>query len=276
MTDETTINDDVETQQGEEQPTTENQTAVNDESTDEKKEVDSEEQQKNEKQRNKTREYIERLRSSAHEERQQRRALEQKLAELERRLPPPPEERQPTLEDVNGDPTAYIERLAEWKAREALNQYQQQLHEQIQTHQQAEIVNDFSRRCQEFSQQHDDFEDAITSIPSELMPQELANAIVALPNGPEVAYALAHDEEALFNIASMRPELMTRAVQRYAARAGSATPDSIPVTAQTTKPITKAPSPPPKLGGRGVSADVDEEKLTDDEWYRRQQAKRKR
>jgi hypothetical protein len=101
---------------------------------------------------------------------------------------------------------------------------------------------------------------------------------MAHENGPLIAYHLANDDEALFHIASIRPELQAAAVERLAARLSAAQQpaDAPPVAiAPPIKPITQAPPPPPRVGGRAV-AETPAEKLTDDDWYRADREKRRK
>lgn len=244
------------------------------------KQPESEAQQKEEaeqRRRNKTREYIERLQQDA------RRAadLERKIQELESRLPKAPEPKEPALEDFDFDTAAYARAVARWELQQAQQQQTQAEAAQAQQRNQQETITAYQQRAAAFAETVEDFLPVVTSIPRELMPPELEAALLAHERGPELAYKLALDEDALFNLAGLRPELMARAVERYASRmsaapAAPAQPAEPPALAQApTKPITQAPQPAPRVSGR-APASVPSDKLTDEEWERQRRDERAR
>lgn len=229
------------------------------------------------KKRNKTREYIERLQS----ENREVHGLRQKLQELESRLPKAPEPKEPKLEDFDFDTAAYARAAARWDAQQ--DQVEQRKAEAAQAEQrtQQEAITAYQQRAAAFAETVEDFIPVVMSIPKELMPPELEAALMAHEKGPELAYKLAQDEEQLFSLAAMRPELMARAVERFASRLsdapkGEPAPPEVPALAQAPqKPITQAPAPAPRVGGRAAT-EVPGDKLTDDEWFKRERDQQRR
>lgn len=229
------------------------------------------------KKRNKTREYIERLQADA------RRAaeLERKVQELESRLPKAPEPKEPKLEDFDFNTAEYARAMVRWEHQQIQKQQGEAEAAQAQQRTQQEAITAYQQRAAAFAETVEDFLPVVTSIPRELMPPELEAALLAHERGPELAYALAQDEDALFNLAGLRPELMARAVERYASRmsaapAAPAQPAEPPALAQApTKPITQAPAPAPRVGGRAAT-EVPGDKLTDDEWFKRERDQQRR
>lgn len=223
------------------------------------------------KKRNKTREYIERLQADAREVH----ALRQKVQEIEGRLPKAPEPKEPKPEDFDFDTAAYARAAARWDAQQEQAEQRKAEAAQAEQRTQQEAITAYQQRAAAFAETVEDFIPVVTSIPKELMPPELEAALMAHEKGPELAYKLAQDEEQLFGLAAMRPEMMARAVERYASRMSEAPKGEpalpeVPALAQApTKPITQAPAPAPRVGGRAV-AETPPEKLTDDEWFKRE------
>lgn len=149
------------------------------------------------------------------------------------------------------------------------SQWEKQQKEAEATRKHHDTLATYEQRVASFAEEHPDFVEVVGSMDMSLVPQELQAAVLAHEMGPQIAYHLANDEDALFQIASIRPELMGAAVNRLASRLAAAPKPEI--QAETAppqpKPITQAPPPPPKLQGR-APATVPVEKMTDDDWYR--------
>jgi len=226
------------------------------------------------KKRNRTREFIERRNEEV-------RQLRAEVEQLRSRVPKEPERKEPKPEDFDFDPHLYARAAARWEIDQEKATQTETESKRAEAQRQSEVVAAYQQRAAEFAVDHDDFEEVVSSIPAELLPQELQAAIMAHPKGAEIAYKLALNEDELFNLAGLRPEVMTRAVERYASRMsdapnGEPAQPAIPALAQAqTKPITQAPAPAPRVGGR-APAEVPPEKLTDDEWYSRDRESRRK
>jgi len=229
------------------------------------------------KRRNKTREYIERLQQQAGEAGE----LKRRLQDLETRLPKAPKPKEPKLEDFDFNTAEYAKALVRWENQQFQKQQGEAEAAQAQQRTQQETITTYQQRAAAYAETVEDFLPVVTSIPRELMPDELEAALLAHERGPELAYKLALDEDALFNLAGLRPELMARAVERYASRMSAAPvapaqPAEPPALAQApTKPITQAPQPAPRVSGR-APASVPADKLTDEEWERQRRDERAR
>lgn len=183
----------------------------------------------------------------------------------------------PQLEDFNFDLAAWQNARDAWvieQAGQRITQTQKKA-EELRKHQ--ETAASYQERVDAFTDTHPDFVEVVGSIDPKFLTRELQAAIMAHERGAEIAYHIATDEDALFNLASIRPELQAAAVDRLASRLGSATaaaatPPAAPPAAPQ-KPLTQAPPPAPKVGGRAVT-ETPPEKLTDDDWYQRDRAKR--
>jgi hypothetical protein len=244
--------------------------------------------QAEEKKRNRTRDYIDRLNREAAEARREAAEAKRRVEELERRTSPRPAQRAQG-EDTGPDITQYAtypEYQAArdvWllqKSREVWTQEQKQAEQQRR---EQETLTTYERRAAEFAESHPDFMEAVGSIDTQLLPAELQAAIMAHELGPQIAYHLANDEDALFNLASIRAELMPAAVARLASRLSAApastaaapTRTAVAAPALAAKPISQAPPPVPQVGGR-APASPSPEKMTDDDWYKRDRELRRK
>lgn len=229
----------------------------------------SEEQLEQQKKRNRTKEFIERRNREVAE-------LRREVEDLRKRVPKEPDtpSAPPKAEDFGYDFEQFAKANTEYTLKEARSQWEKEQQEQMQARTQSERMQAYTDKARQFASEHDDFDEMVGSIDPALMPSELAAAIVEHPNGPQIAYSLAQDEEALFNLAGIRPELMGRALARYASRLSAAQPQQA-ANAQHLNPITQAPPPTPRVSGRSNTA-VNDAKLTDDDWYRRDREQRRK
>lgn len=239
--------------------------------------------QAEEKKRNRTRDYIERKTREAAEARAEAAELRRQLEERERRAAPA--HHQPVMADGEPDITQYTDireytrDLVKWE-REQQTQ-QQTKAEQIRKEQ--DTLSTYQQKVYAFADEHPDFFEAVGSIDTQLLPAELQAAVMAHELGPQIAYHLANDEDALFNLASIRAEFMPAAVARLASRlsaapASTAAAPPAPAAAApalAAKPISQAPPPVPQVGGR-APATPSPEKMTDDDWYKRDRELRRK
>jgi hypothetical protein len=233
------------------------------------------------KKKNRTREYIGRLQS--------------RVAELESRLqsqaqvPPSNAHRaspsqsqgdaRPTLADYGYDFNAWQQADTEWVDRQAERRAAELFDKRATQARQQETAASYESKIAAFAEQTPDFYEVVGSIDPAFLPNELQAAIMAHPDGPAIAYHLGTNDEALWNLASIRADLLPAAVQRLAARLGAAhTPQQPAAPAiAPSKPITQAPRPAPTVGGR-APASKDPDRMTSDEWreWREAQIKAKK
>lgn len=231
-----------------------------------------------ERKRNRTAAYIERLQAENAQLRRNQRE------ETPRQAQPQQPAKEPSLEEHGFDPVAYARAYAQYEVQQALAQRDQQQHTKAETDRQEQLLSSYQQRAAAFAADHDDYVEVVGSMDPELLTQGLQAAIMAHEKGPEIAYQLAQDDDGLFALASTRPELLARAIARYAERMSgaqssqtpppAAAPAALATTTQPAKPISQAPAPPPRVSGRSPT-EAPPEKLTDDEWYEREQEKRR-
>jgi hypothetical protein len=233
--------------------------------------------------RSRTTQYIERLKAENAENR--RRLAELEASQSQRATPQPRQtsgpqhERQgpPTLEECDFDPIAWQQANNEWlKADLRREESERQAREREQ-----QTLGTYHQKLAAFVETHPDFEEAVGSIDPRFYSPELERAILSHDLGPAIAYHLATNDEALWQIASVRPDLVPEAINRLASRLGSApavtqqAPPAAPVPPVQNRPISQAPPPVPVLAGRAPSA-PSPEKMTDDEWYKADREKRRK
>lgn len=230
-------------------------------------------QQDDARKKNRTKAYIDRINAENAE-------LRRKAAEYEARQPKPVAPKEPTLQDHAYDPEAFEKASREYALQQARTQWENEQKTQAEAQKQQQAVNAYQQRVSAFAADHDDYLEVVGSIDPVLLPPELQTAIMGHEKGPEIAYQLAQDEDELFNLAQTRPELMERALARFASRMSDAPPAAnanalaTPEIA-TPKPISQAPAPAPRVGGRSPT-ETPPEKLTDDEWYEREVERRRK
>lgn len=215
--------------------------------------------------KNRTKAYIDKIN-------RERAELAQRVAELEAKQKTEPGQRpsqKPTLEEHDFDQDAYIEAMAEWKAQELLQKQTEQQKKAEQERRQRETSDTYNHRVADFTDEHPDFPEVVSSIPYP-MSDELQSAIMAHESGPAIAYHLGNNDDDAFLLASTAPHLAAAAVERLAKRLTAAPKAPTP----TPKPVSQTPAPTPTVSGRNPT-EVPPEKMTDDEWFKREQAKRR-
>lgn len=198
---------------------------------------------------------------------------EQELAELQKQLDeaPKPIEEVKTLADFDYDEgqfQAYVldrsTKIAREEARLALKEVQS---EQTVEKQQTE----YAKREQQFAESVKDYHELVYD-PNLKISAPMAEAIKVLEEGPELAYYLAKNPDEAAEIAGQG------AVQAAVSMAELRS-KLVAEKSKAKKEVSDAPPPPPKkIGGsepgRKVSTtSPDSDKLSDDEWFKREAAR---
>ena len=231
---------------------------------------------------NRTGEFIERLKGENREYRQKLTEYERRMAALEARLPKEPEVSAPDPNKFYEDPLAYVQQTSQFSVHQARQQWEQEQAAARAQEEQARVAASFREKSQAFAVEHEDFEDVLFSVPEDLLPEDLARNIIAHERGPELAYHLGKNLGELAQLASVAPQYQRYAIDAIAARLESRTtapppevPNPVAVPVQPQKPISQAPAPAPRVGGR-TPTEVPPEKMTDDEWYKQDMERRRK
>lgn len=192
-------------------------------------------------------------------------------------------DKEPSLDDFDFDVASFNKAHAKWAVADAVRQQNESAKQADEGKHQQEVVAKYEERLATFADEHPDFQVIVGSIPYQLC-DALQAAIMAHERGPEIAYHLGNNDDDAFAMASVQPSLAAAAVDRLAKRLSAApakTESDQPVNqlaqapAIPPKPITRAPQPTPTVSGRAAS-ETPSEKLTDDEWYRRDVERRRK
>lgn len=247
----------------------------------EKARADAAEREKQQKSR--TTSYIDRLKADNAE-------MRRRLAEVEsRQSTTTPQTRQPqsqqraasegppTLADCDFDVGRWQQANNEW----TLAEHERRAEAKSARDREQKTLDAYQERLDAFVVSHPDFEEVVGAIDPQFFSPDLERAVLAHDKGPAIAYHLATNDEALWQLASVRPELLPAAVARLASRLGAAPQQQEPPAAAVAppaapvKPITQAPPPVPQVGGRAV-ATPPPERMTDDEWYKADRERRRK
>lgn len=234
---------------------------------------DSPEQRK----KNKTRAYIEKLHSQLAEKTKAQQDLEARLRAIEERVPQPARrdpDAPPTLEDCDWDPQKHAIEAAKWATAQAAKQQTEATTKKAQQDREQQLYESYLERARAFAADHEDFLEVVGSITYPLSPAQQA-AIAAHELGPAIAYHLGNEDDDAFELARTPDHLVPAMVDRIARRLQTAPPaqSEAPAPAlaavSAPKPTTKAPPPPQTVGGRAVT-EVPPQKLTDEQWLKRE------
>lgn len=244
---------------------------------------------------NRTGEYIKRLQEENRAHREREAEYQRRLEAIEKRFPKVDENAQPTREQFDFDEGKYEAAMNDWRIKQAQQRLAEEQKNSETQRQQQERFEKYRERIQQFADTHPDFEEVVGGITVPL-PQALQLAIMGHESGPEIAYYLGQHEDEAFTLASVREGLEAHAIARLikrmeaaqqapasaAAADQPATPAQPPAAALAGTPTppqtpktTQAPPPAPTVGGR-APVEVPPEKMTDDDWYKRDREKRRK
>ncbi len=227
--------------------------------------------------KNRTKTYIDRINGENAE-------MRRKLADLEARLPPPPPKPAPPKpEDFYANPVEYTNAVAKQAEQAAFERFRTEQEQQAAQQKQQETWTAYNQRLEAFAADKPDFQEVVGSIRFPISP-EVQATIAAHESGPAIAYHLGLNENDAFLLASARPELADFVLEQIASRlnaapqpgqapAHSQTPPALAAPAQP-KPISQAPPPAPRVGGRSPT-EIPPEKMTDDQWYAQEVERRR-
>ncbi len=132
---------------------------------------------------------------------------ERKLAEMQAKQPASQPKPEPKLEDFDYDESAHQSALIDWKVDQKVDQKADSMQKQqqdLQTEQsKAEATKKFAGNCAVFAEDKADFNAVLNSVPT-LQPSVL-DELMAMDNGPELAYFLGNNQEIANNIVRMNP-----------------------------------------------------------------------
>lgn len=246
------------------------------------------EQEKAERRKNRTGEYIQKIKDENAD-------MRRRLQEYERQHPQParangaqppstvqasPGDAEPTLEDCDFNVSEFQRRHSKWAVAQALKEREESTKQAKTAEEQQKIVDTYQERIAEFADEHPDFHEVVGSI--QFVPHpEVQAAIMAHEKGAEIAYFLGTNDDEAFQLASIQPHLAAAAVERLAKRLTAAPtekqnpPPVSEAPPPNPKPVSSAPPPVPSVSGRSPT-NIPPEKMTDDEWAKRERERERK
>ena len=162
----------------------------------------------------------------------------------------------PTLDSVDYDQEAFTEKLAEWKYRQLRREETAAEARNREAEARSSKVKTFADKVAEYDAANPGAMAAIHD-PSLPLPQHVAEFAVESPVGVKIAHHLATNRDLAASIASMPIARAMAELGKLEARFESA-------PAAPVRQATKAPAPPPTLGGASpVSKDPNEMSVKD-------------
>ena len=241
--------------------------------TEVKPEPKAEDEAELQRKRNRTKEYIAKINSENAEYRRKLAEFEARLNEVAAPKQKADPDAAPTLEACDYDFEKFQRETAKWAIAQENKTREATASKQAEDQKVLEVFTAYEQRAVAFAESHDDFLEVVNSIRYPL-PADTQAAIAAHELGPQIAYHLGNNPKDAFEFARTPPYLVEALIEDLSSRLQEApkAPAFAPSLAPAPKPVTKAPPPPPVVGGRAVT-EVPDEKLTDDEWLKRERAR---
>lgn len=148
----------------------------------------------------------------------------------------------------------YVLAAARYGAQQEFQARDQQTAQERQQAQQAAFQQQLMEREQAFQAAHPDFDSVVRSGLAGKVSPVLQQALMLVPDGPAVAYALARQPDLVTRLNTLPPPLVLVELGRLSPPPTQTTPNgTAPVTNGTTPPPA-LPAPPTPLSGAGAGA----------------------
>jgi hypothetical protein len=249
--------------------------AAVDETPEQKAEKEATEAAKREKEeirkKNRTTAYIERTQQRVREQEEELRQLREQVARVSQpKEAAGPVDGEPRLADFNYDIEAFQRAHSNWTLDNFRKSAQESAKQAESDRKSREAAAGYQTRLDDFVADHPDFPTAVASMRI-VPPPEFQLAIMAHEQGPAIAYHLAQNEDDALELARTPAQYAEFAIAKIASRLKAA-PQEVPAS---NRSVSQAPAPVPAVQGRAPTK-TPPEKLTDDEWYARQKAERRK
>ena len=176
------------------------------------------------------------------------------------------------LADFNYDEEAFSEYLVEHAADKAAEKAAAKLREQQEQERKQSSRKDnetkFREREAKFRAEAEDYEDIAYMAPI----NDIVDVVMAMDEGPRIAYYLGKNPETAARINSLPPHLAAVELGRLDAKLATEREQA------KAKPVSKAPPPPPKIDATEPAVSKDPKDMSDTEfakWRKRQIAQRR-
>lgn len=167
----------------------------------------------------------------------------------------------PKLEDFDSI-EAFTDALTDWKADER-EWKRTQADEQAKQQKEAQTVLDrWNQRKAEVQKQHADYDEVLEEVSDVKLSPAHQRIFLESEHGPELAYALAQDREALEKFAGMSPLAAARYLGKLEA---SLTTESAP---EPETKVSSAPRPMKPIGSSRATVSLDVSKMSPEDYRR--------
>ena len=175
-----------------------------------------------------------------------------------------------TLADFSFDEGQYHAYLLGEASKAATEAARKELQTEQETRARQEQASSYVKRAKEFAKSHQDYKEVAEGAP---ISDKVAEIILGLESGPEVAYYLGKNPEMAQEISRLPDRNAAFELGQISARLAFEREKA----ASAKNIISSAPPPTPKIEGGGVPGTVkvdtaDSDKLSDAEWTRRRNA----
>ena len=148
----------------------------------------------------------------------------------------------------------YVLAAARYGAQQELQARDQQTAQQRQQAQQAAFQQQLVEREQAFAGQHPDYHDRVRAALAGKVSPVLQQALMLVPDGPAVAYALATQPELVQRLNTLPPPLVLVELGRLAPPQPNGTTPAAPAPTSNGTAPPALPAPPTPLSGSGAGA----------------------
>lgn len=196
---------------------------------------------------------------------------ERALAQKESAPPPKPVQQAKKLADFNYDEEAYQAHLEEVVAEKAAAKAEAKLRESQERERsersRRESQSKFREREAKAREELEDYEEYAYTAPID----DVTDIIMAMDEGPRIAYYLGKNPETAARINALPPHLAAIELGRLDARLASEREQA------KAKAVSKAPPPPPRLDTSETGVDDDPDKMSTKAWlkWREKQLRKK-
>lgn len=209
------------------------------------------------------------LQSERDIERHMRQHYERENAELRAKLTPAKTEpvapeQLPTLESVEYDETKFVTAISEHFTKVAKEQgkaaAQEAFQEYLASQGQERSQNEWRKRADEFAKSNPAFLDKVIKAPSLPFSEDVARTLMQLEEGPAIALHLVENRDKADAIMRLAPQFQMMELGRIQAE--------LSARKVAKPPVSQAPPPPPKIDAGEASSEVDQDKMTTEQWMK--------
>lgn len=148
--------------------------------------------------------------------------------------------------------TAYSESLADWKAEQKIQEYEQRQNKARLDADHANAQKSLQDRIKTFAEKNPDYHEVLDDVDDVPLAPTLSEILMTSEDGPAMIYELAKNREELERINKLSPLALAKEMGKIEFRLKSAAKDSV---AETKNKTTQAPKPINPIGSKGKQSE---------------------